>query len=171
MKFYFHLGSKSCYTKTQRTNFWRKKSLFSNCFDQIGQSKGKKDWDSVFITKSGDSQLTKNHCQNHNERRKEVRSPATAVGDWPASRFPRAYIIRQLRASGAFSWNNHCQRHHGPKALSALTPLTPLVQSITFNKHWKLGQTSASFCMAKGMKLWQIPEITLTNPTVQCNFI
>ena len=36
---------------------------------------------SVFITKSGDSQLTKNHCQNHNERRKEVRSPATAVGD------------------------------------------------------------------------------------------
>ena len=121
MKFYFHLGSKSSHT---RTNFWRKKSLFSNCFDQIGQSKGKKDWDSVFITKSGDSQLTKNHCQNHNERRKEVRSPATAVGDWPASRFPRAYIIRQLRASGAFSWNNHCQRHHGPKALSALTPST-----------------------------------------------
>ena len=61
---------------------------------------------------------------NYNETRKEVRSPATAVGDWPASRVPRAYIIRQLRAPGAFSWNKHCQRHHGPKALSALTPST-----------------------------------------------
>ena len=54
--------------------------IISNCFD-VGQSKGKPDWDGVFITKSGNSQLTTNHSQIITKPEKEVRSPATAVGD------------------------------------------------------------------------------------------
>ena len=126
-------------------------------FWPLGQSKGKQDWDNVFITKSGDSQLTKNHCQNHNERRKEVRSPATAVGDWPASRFPRTYIIRQLRAPGAFSWNKHCQRHHGPKALSALTHSTTLFKA-------KASTSFEIFSLILFGKGREKRRTTLTNP-------
>ena len=43
----------------------------------------------------------------------------------------------------------HCKRHDGPKALSTLTYITPLVQSRSFNKLWNLGRNSVRFCLAK----------------------
>ena len=72
----------------------------------------------------------------------------------------------------------------GPKALSTVTHLTPLVQSRSFVKFWNLGQTSAESCLAeicldlfclsnlslvlfgKGREIYrkQIHGATLTNP-------
>ena len=39
----------------------------------------------------------------------------------------------------------HCQRHIGPKALSAFTQSTPFIQSSSFDKSWILCQISAWF--------------------------
>ena len=39
----------------------------------------------------------------------------------------------------------HCQRHIGPKALSAFTRSTPFIQSRSFHKSWILCQISAWF--------------------------
>ena len=79
--------------------------------------------------------------------------------------------IAEMNSIFAPSFGNvnhkHCQRHNRPKKLSTLTHSTPPVQSKSFNKHWKLGQTSAFFCSANGEKykeqLWQIHVTTLTN--------
>ena len=53
----------------------------------------------------------------------------------------------------------HFQRHNVRKALIPLAHST-LIQSISFNKLWNLGQTSAWFCLARDEKyreqLWQI---------------
>ena len=56
--------------------------------------------------------------------------------------------------------NRHYQRHNGPKALSALTQSTPLIQSRSFNIFLNLGQTSACFFR----QFCQIHISTLANP-------
>ena len=68
----------------------------------------------------------------------------------------------------------HCQRQNGPRALSLLTQFIALTQSKQNVKRLRnLGQTWVWFCLAEGKKymfdkpmwkLWQIPQIALTNP-------
>ena len=95
------------------------------------------------------------HCQRHNFEKSTYQTWQIHVEKSVSQFWPARWVFHE----------KHCQRHNGPKALSTLTHLTPLVQNRSFNKLGNLGQTSGLVLKYFNMKqLWEIHFSNLTNP-------